>query len=57
MLNTKRNAEDEECEILYDEYMCNSVSHFYLPIPKYAPPNYTRKTVKVKTETWLLGSS
>ena len=29
----------------------HSVSHFYLPIPKHAPPNYTRKTVKVKTET------
>ena len=51
MPKTKRKAEDEECEILYDECMCNSVSHFYHPIPKYAPPNYTRKTVKVKTET------
>ena len=51
MPKAKRKAEDELCEILWDVRMCNSVSHFYTPIPEYASTSYRWKTVKVTTET------
>ena len=51
MTMPKRKAEDELCEILWDVRMCNSVSHFYTPIPEYASMSYQWKTVKVTTET------
>ena len=50
MPQTKRKAEEDLCEILWDEIICNSVSHLYAPIPEYASQMYRCKTVKVKTE-------
>ena len=51
MPKTKRKSEEDLCEMLWDDIIFNSVSHFYTPIPEYASPMYQRKTVKVKTET------